>query len=146
MSCGGTYADFEYYNTEYGGKLISATDFPHLAALASRFIDRYSRGKAKTYTKDDAVKFACCALAEQYLNIENAKSATRTASSESAEVKSQTVGSYSVTYRSGAEIAADAATVVNSESVRLTEIAREYLAGTGLLYRGGGCGCTLPTL
>nr|DAG79891.1 MAG TPA: Head Tail Connector Protein [Caudoviricetes sp.] len=68
----------------------------------------------------------CCALAEQHQIIENAK----VQSMSGGEVKSQTVGAWSKTYASGAETA---------EAARKTleNIAMDYLAWTGLLYRGG---------
>lgn len=121
------YADYTYYTGTYHGNQIAESDFARLSLRSTSFIDYYTRGKATSAM--DAVKMACCALAEQYQIIEKVKQSTLTAGGE---VQSQTVGAYSVTYKSGSE---------SSEALQadLTKIAQMYLAGTGLLYRGGAC-------
>lgn len=128
------YADYTYYTDVFLGSALSETQFPPAAERASEYIDYITRGKA---TDTDAVKRACCALAEAYGAIERVKASTLT---ESGELQSQSVGSYSVTYRSGAEVAAGL-------EADLYRVAQRYLARTGLLYRGGGCCvCTRLTL
>ena len=92
----------------------------------------------------DALKMACCAVAEQYQAVDTAqalatKSLTAALSDSSGELQSQTVGSWSKSYRSGGESAAQAATAAASARSLLSAAAAQYLAGTGLLYRGGGC-------
>ena len=123
------YADFEFYSTVFIGTAIAETDFPAVAEKASVYIDYLTRGKA---TGTDAVKRACCALAEVYDAHHKALAA-----SGGGELASQSVGSYSVTYRSGDEVSA-------SYEKELHKTARMYLANTGLLYRGC-CGCIHPT-
>lgn len=123
------YADYTYYATQYIGNAITEADFPRLAARASSFIDYYTGGKAARSAETTKLADACCAIAEQYLVIEKAR---MSASSANGEMASQTVGAYSVTYRSGVESAVSA-------QAELAHIAQIYLAGTGLLYRGGRC-------
>lgn len=64
-----------------------------------------------------------------------------------AEVKSETVGGYSRTVDTGASSAFSALNTADGAKALLAGTCREYLAHTGLLYRGGGRGrCTLPIL
>lgn len=128
------YADYSYYVMQYVGNAISETDFPRLAARASSFIDYYTGGKAAGSSETTKLADACCAIAETYQIIERAKAS---ASSSSGEMASQTVGAYSVSYRSGMENAASA-------QAELSNIAKMYLAGTGLLYRGVKCRVCSP--
>lgn len=139
------YADYEYYTTTYLGTAISEADFPRMALRASSFLDYYTQGRAAQNADLDALKMACCAVAEQYQYIDIAQALAQKSltssleSSESGELQSQTVGSWSKTYRSGGESAAQAATAAASARSLLSAAAAQYLAGTGLLYRGGGC-------
>lgn len=41
------YADYAYYTDTYGGKAVSAEDFPRLAAEASAYLDRVTFGRAE---------------------------------------------------------------------------------------------------
>ena len=68
------YADYIYYTTTYIGSALTEEEFARAATRASSFLDYYTRGKAKTYTGDE-LKMCCCALAEQYQIIENARDA-----------------------------------------------------------------------
>ena len=126
------YADYIFYTTEYLGTTLTEEEFPQLAARASDFIDYYTGGKAAgalTEKQATAVKKACCAIAESYRVILMARAS---AGSESGELASESVGSYSRSYRSGTETAAFA-------EQGLANICGRYLAFTGLLYRGGVC-------
>ena len=64
------YADFNYYKTKYGGKVIeSADDFTHFGRKAERRIDKITTSKLQfafpTKKKDkEAVKDCLCELAE----------------------------------------------------------------------------------
>ena len=143
------YADYEYYTTTYLGTAIQEPDFPRLALRASSFLDYYTQGRAAQNKDLDAVKMACCAVAEQYQTIDTAqaleqRSLSAALSQDGGELKSQTVGSWSKTYQSGGESAAQAATFATSAKSGLAAAANMYLAGTGLLYRGRGCGCVPP--
>ena len=144
------YADFEYYSTVYLGTAINEDDFPRLSLRASSFLDYYTQGRAARNPDLDALKMACCALAEQYQSIETAQALAQkslSASLESAgsgELQSQTVGSWSKTYRSGGESAQQALSSTQSAQAALASIAQQYLGATGLLYRGRGC-CCVPS-
>ena len=137
------YADYAYYTGTYLGNAISNTDFPRLSLRASDFIDYYTRGKAAKATDEAvvaALSKACCAIAEQMQIDERnraiaAQTATAALSSGSGEVKSETVGSYSVSYTTGADYA-KAADTARAESAAYGSIALRYLSNTGLLYRG----------
>lgn len=144
-----TYADYTYYSGNYMGT-VSEEDFPRLAVRASSFLDYYTRNKAKDSADLDAVKMCCCALVDKYAIIEAAQAIAMknlaNAAANDAEVKSETVGSYSRTMATGGESALSALNATDGAKKLLAETCMEHLAHTGLLYRGGGCRCTLPTL
>lgn len=120
------YADFEYYTDVYYGNIISSGDFARYASRASDFIDYFTMGKAAAKADLPEVKKCCCALAEQYLTIQNANVR---ASAAGGEIQSESVGSHSRSFASGAD------TVKSTEEL-MGSIARKYLLPTGLLYRG----------
>lgn len=142
------YADYEYYTTTYLGTAIKGDDFPRLSLRASTFLDYYTQGRAAQNSDLDALKMACCAVAEQYQSIDTAQALAQkslSASLESdGELQSQTVGSWSKTYRSGGDSAQQALSSVQTAQAALGALAQQYLAGTGLLYRGRGCCCVPP--
>lgn len=145
-----TYADYDYYSGTYLGT-VSEEDFPRLAVRASSFLDYYTQNRAKDNADMDAVKMCCCALIDKYAVIEAAQALAMknlaNAAANDAEVKSETVGSYSRTLATGGESALSALNATDGAKKLLAETCMEYLAHTGLLYRGGGCcGCTRPTL
>ena len=143
------YADFAYYSGTYMGT-VSEENFPRLAVRASSFLDYYTLNKAKNNADLDAVKMCCCALVDKYAVIEAAAALAQknlaNAAAGDVEIKSETVGSYSRTIATGGESALSALSATDGAKKLLAETCREYLAHTGLLYRGGGCRCTLPTL
>ena len=144
------YAEYEYYSGTYLGT-VSEEDFPRLAVRASSFLDYYTQNRAKDNADMDAVKMCCCALIDKYAVIEAAQALAMknlaNAAANDAEVKSETVGSYSRTLATGGESALSALNATDGAKKLLAETCMEYLAHTGLLYRGGGCcGCTRPTL
>lgn len=139
------YATFEYYISAYMGTTISETAFPRFAMRASAFLDYYTQGRAAQNHDLEALKMACCALAEQYQVIEQAqalanKNLSAAMESDGGEVQSETVGSWSKSYRSGGDSAGAAASVASNAQASLAAVARQYLAGTWLLYRGRRCG------
>ena len=142
------YADYTYYSGNYMGT-VSEEDFPRLAVRASSFLDYYNQNQVKDNADMDAVKMCCCALVDKYQLIETAQrlaAAKMTAALTGDDVKSETVGGYSRTLASGGESAAAALSATDGARKLLAETCNEYLANTGLLYRGGGCRCTLHTL
>lgn len=134
------YADYDYYRNEYFGNAIQESDFQRLALHASQYIDYIARGKARADIEE--VKMCCCALAEQQQTIETAKELAQAnlsaGATGGAEVQSETVGSWSRSYRSTGEIAKTVAEIEENGRAAQLEIARRYLTNTGLLYRGGG--------
>ena len=135
------YASYEFYSYVYFGKSIEPSDFPRLALLASSYIDYCTAGRASKHADIDAVKMACCAIAEAYQTIDAAKSSANKNLSasvgDSGELQSQTVGSWSKTYRSGGASAKDALSAAESAQGVLMETAKIYLAGTGLVKAKG---------
>lgn len=119
------YADMDFYQLEYFGQKIEQQNFDRLAMRASTYIDHMTMGRAERAADLAAVKMCCCALAEQFARIE----ACEAQSSGGKELKSQTVGAWSQTYKSGMELELEA-------RKRLPGIVYEYLGHTGLLYRG----------
>ena len=144
------YADYGYYITTYLGTVIQEADFPRLALRASSFLDYYTQGRAAPNQDMDALKMACCAVAEQYQSIDLARQAALNALKNSTnagaagELQSQSVGSWSKTYRGGGESAQQATTAAQAAQAHLASVAAQYLSSTGLLYRGRGCGCVPP--
>lgn len=138
------YADFDFYANEYYGQAVDEIAFHHLAIRASSYLDYYTQGRAAKNPDLRELKMACCALAEQYQVIEQAqalanKNLSAAMESDGGEVQSETVGSWSKSYRSGGESAGAAASAAANAQASLAEVARQYLAGTGLLYRGRRC-------
>ena len=147
------YSDFEFYQDGFYGNLIPMEDFPRFASRASDFIDYYTEGKAEQASDESIltlIKKACCAIAEQmYLDEQSkaiaAKSFAAALSSESGEIKSESVGSWSRSYATASDYVAKSASMKDSNA-SYAAIARQYLANTGLLYRGGCCGCNYRTV
>lgn len=136
-----TYADYDFYRNEYFGQTIEGADFPRLALRASQYIDYITQGRAERNAGLEALKMCCCALAEQYQTIETAQTLAQKSLvagvGDGAEVQSETVGSWSRSYRSGGDSAQSAAQAAEAGRSVLLDTARRYLTNTGLLYRGG---------
>lgn len=140
------YADYTYYSGTYMGA-VSEGDFPRLAVRASSYIDYYTRNKAADNADLDAVKMCCCALVDKYAVIEAAQALAQNTLANAAgdaEIKSETVGGYSRTLATGGASALSALNATDGAKKLLAATCNEYLAHTGLLYRGG-CSCTHPT-
>lgn len=125
------YATFAFYVSEYYGNIIPEEDFDRFASKASDYIDYLTMGKAKAY--DDttgALAKACCAIADQYAVADSIAASV-------AGIASESVGSHSRSFRSGAEIKAERDSAILSA-------AQTYLLPTGLLYRGVPCIRRIP--
>lgn len=123
------YADYEFYTNEFLGTDLEEAAFNQNAVRASSYLDYITMGKAEKTPDLHALKMACCALAEQHQAF---VSAQKRVSSANGELQSESVGSWSKTYRSGSE-------TMESVKMQMAAIAGEYLANTGLLYRGRCC-------
>jgi hypothetical protein len=93
------FVDYDFYANVFQGNTISPDDLSRLAARAFDYVNGKTRGLAeKAQGRDrEAVQRAVCAVAE-VLQDEARMSAK--AFSEGAEVSSETVGSWSRSYRS----------------------------------------------
>lgn len=110
------YADFQYYKDTFLGNAIEDVDFPRLSLRASEYIDAHTGGVIPRLSAiPEEVQKATCAVAEKIQTYES-----------EAEVASESVGSYSVTYKTS-----DA-----TYEQELGKVLRLYLGNTGLLYRG----------
>ena len=119
-------ATYEFYQTEYYGKLLSAEEFPEYATRADAWLseltfDRYASPDLSE-SQIQAVKMSECAVAEICYELQAEPVSDPSISKE-------TVGSHSVTYRTEAEAASGLA-------ARIYDAAARYLMTTGLLYRG----------
>ncbi len=127
-------SDYSFYTDTYHGKLLSAEEFPGYATRADEYLNELTFGR---YAAPDlpesvltAVKMAECAVADLCLELDTVPV------SSDPSVSSETVGSHSVTYRSGADVAA-------AFYGRIRVAAEHYLLPTGLLYRGATLRFTL---
>ncbi len=107
------YADVTYYRDSFLGFLIPEGQFPTYAARASEYLDSLTFG-AIPADVPDAVRMACCAVAEEGYRLELGR------------VASERAGDYTVTYETGGRAGKE----------RLHEAALMYLADTGLVFRG----------
>ena len=119
-------ATFDFYQTEYFGKLLSSEEFPEYATRADAWLSEltYNRYASPDLSESQlhAVKMAECAVADLWYQLQ-------TEQASNPAISKETVGSHSVTYRTGAEAAAGLA-------ARIYDTAARYLMTTGLLYRG----------
>ena len=119
-------ATYDFYQTEYYGKLLSAEEFPEYATRADAWLSELTFNR---YCSPDlsesqiqAVKMSECAVADLCYELQAEPVSDPSISKE-------TVGSHSVTYRTEAEAASGLA-------ARIYDTAARYLMTTGLLYRG----------
>lgn len=135
------YADYDFYTDFYFGTTIPESDFTRLSLRASQYLDYITQNRAESSQYTEALKMACCALAEQYQTVEAARAVAAKAlvATDGAELQSQSVGSWSQSYRSGGDSAQAAQEAARAAESELYNTAQKYLAHTGLLYRGGRC-------
>jgi len=137
------YADYSYYKDTYMGNAIAEEEYPRMATRAGQYLDYITMGLSKKNADLEAVKMCACALAENYQSIEAAEKLSlrslQAGTADTAEVQSETVGSWSRSYRSGGDSAQGAAQAAREGRSLLLDTARMYLANTGLLYRGRRC-------
>lgn len=131
------YADYNFYVTAFLGSSIKEEDFNRLALRASQFLDYYTLGKSRNSPGLENLKMACCAIAEKYQIVEKAQKSVEESLNNGCNLKSESVGSYSVSYQTASEKAQGANQAVIDAQNGVVATARQYLVGTGLLYRGG---------
>ena len=119
-------ADYAFYTGEYYGKLLSSEEFPEYATRADAWLSEltYNRYCSPDLSESQlqAVKMAECAVADLWYQLQ-------TEQASNPAISKETVGSHSVTYRTGTEAA-------SGWTARIHETAARYLMTTGLLYRG----------
>jgi len=122
--------DYGYYRDDFGGRVISAEDFPPLARKAEAYIQYLTGGKSAD-CQMGAVMDAVCAVCEVYA----ADKAKIQVQGDAREVASENNDGYSVSY-----VTEGQAGQVHEETLRekAYQAAYPYLAFTGLLYRGCG--------
>ena len=140
-----TYCDYEFYQTEYLGNVITEADFPRLAERASEKLDlltfdrlSVSDGNIAADTELDEkiqkrIKKAVCKLAELLGDIEAATDASREHGGMG--VSSVSSGSESISYNNNSLVGA-VMTDTKAQNRLFNDIAAEYLAGTNLMYAG----------
>lgn len=118
-----SYTTVEYYTDNYlmGRKaVISTADFPFYAMKATQEIKKYTFNSIQEDNISDDVQLCCCEIAE-YLHEQEQE--------DTGNVQSEKKGEWSVTYVS-AEVTEDI------KQSKIKEIIYNWLANTGLLYRG----------
>ena len=120
------FADFTFYEEVYHGDLLTEEEFPKYAEQADAWLTERTMGRCSRPCLSEMVqlslKKAECAVADA-LRVYD-----RTADADPS-VQKETVGDYSVTYRSSAELDRETA-------ARVSDLITRYLAYTGLLFRG----------
>ena len=119
-------SDYDFYQTEYFGKLLTSEEFPEYATRADAWLSEltYNRYCSPDLSESQlkAVKMAECAVADLWYQLQ-------TEQASNPAISKETVGSHSVTYRTGTEAA-------SGWAARIYDTAARYLMTTGLLYRG----------
>lgn len=128
------YADYEFYRDTYLGDALSADDFARMELRAEEQLDAMTFGRIKSMdekfmTEELAlnIRKAVCAMAEA------CKRSNPAYAHIPSGISSESNDGYSVSYgaRSATEIQGDYKSVMKG-------LATQYLASSGLLYRGGG--------
>ena len=114
--------DFNYYQYVFLGNAIKEEDFDYFSKKAERFV---------AYATVDCI----CELAQCYASFDKME---KQALGEGEKViSSESVGTWSASYDTSAQrTGTDIATDVTQRNKKLYSIVKEYLASTGLLYKG----------
>ena len=121
------YADFEFYRDVFHGKMSEA-DFAKYTEPASAYIDAVTFDRITPALLEDAgisgkIRRACCACADDMYSCGRTEG-----------VRSETVGSYSVTY-GDSSVAEVSSARYNTVKIYLGNV---YAGNTKLMYRGCG--------
>ena len=123
------YADYEFYTGKAHGKL-ERDRFEEEVLEASFFLRYLTLGKSDRVQPEE-LKYAACAVADAYV-----KEKQKAGAGEAGK-KSESTDGYSVSYVSELK---DGETLEELLSRKALQIAKRYLAGTGLMSRKAGCG------
>jgi hypothetical protein len=118
------YATYSFYTETYQGTAIAQADFDRLAARASILVDTVCFGQAAAVVEAGTDADVIAGLGSATCEIAEALHREET---EGGEIQSERVGNHSVTYVKGPE---------RSLISRARELAKPYLADTGLMYGG----------
>ena len=125
---------YSFYTDVYHGDILTPEEFPKYADRADAWLDESTLGRATSPDLPErylaAVKKAECAVADTLLLSARAEEAD-------SSVQKETVGDYSVTRRSAAELDAET-------RARITRVITRYLGHTGMMFRGIPLGCAHP--
>ncbi len=130
------YADYRFYLDDFQGSAISPQDWPALARRADAFIDAITYQRLHDgWPVTDAVKNACCAVAEE---IQAQQKYAAALSAAAAGIQSENNDGYSVTFGAYAESQA-------AYTAKLRDAADVYLPPSDPIryagfYRRGGYG------
>ena len=122
------YADYEFYIGKAHGSL-ERNQFEKEVLEASFFLRYLTAGKSDNI-QPDALQYAVCSIVDMYAEQK------QKAASGKAGKKSENTDGYSVSYISEMK---DGEPFEDFLSRKAMQIARKYLAGTGLLDRKVGC-------
>lgn len=129
--------DFDYYKNVFCGNAIKQEDFDQFSRKAERFVAYATVNKAILTSGEvlNSVKDCICELAECYASFDKME---KQALGEGEKViSSESVGTWSASYDTSAQrTGTDIATDVTQRNKKLYSIVKEYLASTGLLYKG----------
>jgi len=115
------YADSTYYTDTYKGAVLDAASFDSYAAKATQTIKLHTFNRIRDNNIPDEAKMCCCELAEYLYKQDN--------KDHDEDVQSEKKGEWSNTYVSGKE-------AEEIRQIKIREIIYNWLAMTGLLYRG----------
>ena len=109
------YATYEQYTTYLSGKTpkVDSTEFTYFSNKASIIMDTFSGLKNATVLPDEVIS-CCCEIVELLKTTENRQG-----------ISSENNDGYSVSYDTAIPVKSMAYSIMN-----------DYLANTGLLYRG----------
>lgn len=111
---------FDYYRDEYGGNAVPESRFAYYERKAAAFVNTATFGRAEGNIIAP-VQNAVCDVAERLYIGDESKAGSG--------ISSEKVGDYSVSYSEFAALSAPD---------QLKSIVKQWLADTGLLYRGCG--------
>ena len=112
------YADYAFYTGTYQGEDIPEVDWRRISARADAFVDRLTYGRLHHgWDVTEAVKMACCAVAEA-LHAQQAAQA-QGAKAAAAGIKSENSDGYSVSYGAHTDMQAAMARGDMAEYMRL---------------------------
>lgn len=123
------YATYDYYTGTYGGGTIPPERFNYFIREAGAYADYITFNRIKgLVTIPEEVKHAVCAIADNMF-----VSTDGTGIVPSQLKSSESVGDYQVSYQS---LYQSQTTISGQMESRYYQVAKKYLAHTGLLYRG----------